>query len=59
MKTKRGFTIIELMLVVGILAILITIVVVAASGVQKASREKRAIAMASALEQALGAYYAQ
>ena len=59
MKAKKGFTIIELMLVISILAVLLTIVVVAANGVQKAAREKRATAMASALEQAVGAYYAQ
>ena len=39
---RKGFTIIELMLVVSILAVLITIVVAAANGVQKAAREKAA-----------------
>ena len=56
---KKGFTIVELLVVIGVLAVLMTIVVVAASGVQKGGREKRASAMRSALEQAIAAYYAQ
>ena len=56
---RKGFTIVELLVVIGVLAVLMTIVVVAASGVQKGGREKRASAMRSALEQAIAAYYAQ
>ena len=56
---KKAFTIVELLVVVGILSVLITIVVVAASGVQKAAREKRAEAMRVSLEQGITAYYAQ
>ena len=59
MKMKKGFTIVELLVVIGVLAVLMTIVVVAASGVQKGGREKRASAMRSALEQAIAAHYAQ
>ena len=55
MKMKKGFTIVELLVVIGVLAVLMTIVVVAASGVQKGGREKRASAMRSALEQAIAA----
>lgn len=59
MKARKGFTIVELLVVIGVLAVLMTIIVVAANGVQKAGREKRASAMCSALEQAIAAYYAQ
>ena len=37
---RRGFTIIELLAVVGILSILLTIVVTAAAGAMRDSREK-------------------
>lgn len=56
---KRGFTIVELMVSVGIIAILLTIVIVAAGGAQKSAREKRTEALRVALEQAVTAYYAQ
>jgi prepilin-type N-terminal cleavage/methylation domain-containing protein len=56
---KKGFTIVELMAVAAILVILMSIVVVSASGAMKSSREKRAAAMQSALNQGLAAYYAQ
>lgn len=56
---KKGFTLVELMVTVGILAILLTIVVVSAGGVMKAAREKRTEAMRIALEQGIATYYAQ
>lgn len=56
---KRGFTIVELMVSVGIIAILLTIVIVAAGGAQKGARDKRTEALRVALEQAVTAYYAQ
>lgn len=56
---KKGFTLVELMITVGILAILLTIVVVSAGGVMKAAREKRTEAMRVALEQGIATYYAQ
>ena len=56
---KKAFTIVELLVVVGILGVLLSIVMVAASGVQKGARDKRASAMRSALEQGIAAYYAQ
>lgn len=56
---KKGFTIIELLTVIGILAVLITIVIVAAGGAIKNARSQRAEAMRLALEQAIEAYHAQ
>ena len=56
---KKGFTIIELMAVIGILAVLVTIVVSAAGGAIKNARAQRADTMRQALEQAIAAYHAQ
>lgn len=56
---KKGFTIIELLAVIGILAVLITIVVNAAGGAIKNARSQRAESMRLALEQAIGAFHAQ
>ena len=56
---RRGFTIVELMVSVGIIAILLTIVIVAAGGAQGKAREHRAVALQTALEQAIAAYYAE
>ena len=56
---RRGFTIIELLTVVGIIAILATIVVTASAGALRHARARRADAMRISLEQAISAYYAQ
>ena len=56
---KKGFTIVELMAVTAIIAVLTSIVVVAARGSIRSSREKRATAMAKALQQGIAAFYAQ
>ena len=56
---RRGFTIIELLTVIGIIAILATIVVTASAGALRHARARRADAMRISLEQAISAYYAQ
>ena len=56
---RRGFTIVELLTVVGIISVLVTIVITAAAGAIRQARTRRADAMCSALQTALTAYYAQ
>ena len=56
---KRGFTIIELMLVVGIIAILMTLVISASKGAIESARAQRANALCASVQQGLAAYRAQ
>lgn len=56
---KKGFTIVELMLVVGIISILLTLITTAASQSARAGRERRAQALCSIVETGLATYYAQ
>lgn len=56
---KRGFTIIELMLVIAIIAVLMTIVVSAAKGAIVASRQRRAESLASIIRTGISAYRSQ
>ena len=58
-QSKNGFTIVEMLAVVGVIAVLISIIVTAAAGSTRSSREKRANAMSYSLEQGSAAYYAQ
>ena len=56
---RRGFTIVELVMVIGIIAVLITMVTTAASQSVKAARSSRASAMCEIIETGLATYYAQ
>lgn len=56
---KKGFTIVELLMVIGIIAILLTIVTTAASESMKASRTRRTDALIALVQSGLAAYYAQ
>lgn len=56
---RQGFTLVELMMVVGILAVLMSIVVASVSSSMKAARERRTTALCVAVETGLATYYAQ
>ncbi len=56
---RRGFTIVELLVVIAVIGVLGGIVTGAAMGSIRGARTKRAEAMRVALEQAISAYYAQ
>lgn len=56
---KRGFTLVELMVVVAIIGILSTIITIGAMGALKDARARRADAMRVMLEQGIAAFYAQ
>ena len=58
-KARGGFTIVELLAVIGVVAVLISIIVSVASNSIRASRSKRAAVMCSSLQQAISAYYAE
>ncbi len=56
---RKGFTIVELMMVVGILAVLLTIVVSAATGAIKQARINKADALVRMVQAAIATYHAQ
>ena len=56
---RRGFTIVELMMVIGVIAVLMTIVTTSAMSSMRGSREKRTEAMRVALEASIASYQAQ
>ena len=56
---RRGFTIVELLVVLGVIAVLMGIVTTAASESIKASRSRRADALCTLVQSGLAAYYAQ
>lgn len=57
--SRRGFTILELLVVVGLISILATIVTVASTGTLKATRTKRRATMMHVLEEGVNTYYAR
>lgn len=56
---KKGFTIVELMMVAGVIIVLMGIVTTAASQSIRASRSRRADALCSLVQAGFNAYYAQ
>lgn len=59
MKKKKGFTIVELLMVMGIIAVLLGIVTTVASSSIKASRRQKADALCAMVQAGLATYYAQ
>ena len=55
---KRGFTIVELLMVIGIISVLLTIVTYASLGSLRAMRMQRAEAGKRIIQQGLATYYA-
>ena len=56
---RKGFTIVELLMVVGILGVLMTIVTTAATGAIKQARARRADALVAMVQSGIATYYAQ
>ena len=56
---KRGFTIVELMMVAGVIVVLMGIVTTAASQSIRASRSRRAEALCTLVQAGMNAYYAR
>lgn len=56
---RRGFTIVEMMMVVGIVAVLLTIVVTAATGAIKQARVNKANSLVHMVQAAIATYHAQ
>lgn len=58
-KLKKGFTLVELMVVITVIAILMTIAIVSFTRIQKQSRDTKRKADIRTLETALQAYYTE
>lgn len=58
-KSRRAFTIVELMMVVGIIAVLMTIVTTAAGSAIRGARSQKADALVQMVQVGLETYYAQ
>lgn len=56
---KKGFTIVELLMVIGVIAILMGIITTAASSSMKAARARKADILCSAVQAGLAVYYEQ
>ncbi len=59
MKTNKGFTIVEMLVVIGIIGILLGIVTTAASSSMKQARKRKADACCVLVQQGIATYYAQ
>ncbi|MBU1200490.1 type II secretion system GspH family protein [Patescibacteria group bacterium] len=59
MKNKKGFTLLELLVVIGIIAILVSLATVAYTSAQKKSRDSRRQADLKAVQSALEVYYSE
>lgn len=59
MKKDRGFTIVELLIVIIIIAILAAIVIVAYNGITNRAKASKALSAAQAVQQKAGAYNAE
>jgi len=58
-NSHSGFTIVELLMVVGIISVLVTITFSAISGSIKRARSQKAAALCTLVEQGIATYYAQ
>jgi len=58
-KQKRGFTLLELLIVIGLIGILISIAVTSYSTIQKKSRDSRRMGDLKAIQNAMEQYYAE
>lgn len=58
-KKRNGFTIVELLMVIGIIAVLLGLVTTAASSSVKMSRRRKAQALCTMVQAGLATYYAQ
>lgn len=56
---RKGFTIVELLMVIGIIAILAGVITTAASESMKSSRKRRATALFAIMQSGIANYYAQ
>lgn len=58
-RCSHGFTIVELLMVIGIISVLITITVSSVSGSMRSARAQKAAAICKIVEQGMATYYAQ
>lgn len=59
MRRKRGFTLVEMLVVIAVISVLVGITVVALKGVLASARSKRCESMKVVLAQGISTYYAQ